>query len=372
MCSDCGDIRYIDKDNLRYTLTDNYLTGQKDLSVSAVPGKTLTGDVSVESGIMFGKATYPVNQIAKNGFADQTSLSSLTFPASIDTIQTGAFTNCTGLKKITFWSPTAPYLEAGAFKNTGTDNFTIVQPKYSVGYSPIAKESGAAMVTNSKSEAAHTMQYCTAKDPTCTESGNIAYYYCSGCNHYFTDRDGNNEIDRQGTILYPLGHDWESDFTIDIPPTTTNKGERSIHCKRCNARREVDILPVLSDNNSSSDNSAVTPSGSSSSGGTFSASQTRKTLPAKGTIFAAKGLRYKITKAGSTVSCQGPVSRKIKSASIPGSVSYRGCSYQVTAVAAKAFRKCAKLKKLRLGSHVKSIGKQAFYKCAKLQSIVSA
>ncbi len=369
VCSDCGDIRYIDKDNLRYTLTDNYLTGQKDLSVSAVPGKTLTGDVSVESGIMFGKATYPVNQIAKNGFADQTSLSSLTFPASIDTIQTGAFTNCTGLKKITFWSPTAPYLEAGAFKNTGTDNFTIVQPKYSVGYSPIAKESGAAMVTNSKSEAAHTMQYCTAKDPTCTESGNIAYYYCSGCNHYFTDRDGNNEIDRQGTILYPLGHDWESDFTIDIPPTTTNKGERSIHCKRCNARREVDILPVLSDNNSSSDNSAVTPSGSSSSGGTFSASQTRKTLPAKGTIFAAKGLRYKITKAGSTVSCQGPVSRKIKSASIPGSVSYRGCSYQVTAVAAKAFRKCAKLKKLRLGSHVKSIGKQAFYKCAKLQSI---
>lgn len=225
------------------------------------------------------------------------------------------------------------------------------------------------MVTNSKSEAAHTMQYCTAKDPTCTESGNIAYYYCSGCNHYFTDRDGNNEIDRQGTILYPLGHDWESDFTIDIPPTTTNKGERSIHCKRCNARRDVDILPVLSDNNSSSDNSAVTPSGSSSSGGTFSASQTRKTLPAKGTIFAAKGLRYKITKAGSTVSCQGPVSRKIKSASIPGSVSYRGCSYQVTAVAAKAFRKCAKLKKLRLGSHVKSIGKQAFYKCAKLQSI---
>ena len=125
VCSDCGDIRYIDKDNLRYTLTDNYLTGQKDLSVSAVPGKTLTGDVSVESGIMFGKATYPVNQIAKNGFADQTSLSSLTFPASIDTIQTGAFTNCTGLKKITFWSPTAPYLEAGAFKNTGTDNFTI-------------------------------------------------------------------------------------------------------------------------------------------------------------------------------------------------------------------------------------------------------
>lgn len=161
----------------------------------------------------------------------------------------------------------------------------------------------------------------------------------------------------------------KADFTIDIPPTTTNKGERSIHCKRCNARRDVDILPVLSDNNSSSDNSAVTPSGSSSSGGTFSASQTRKTLPAKGTIFAAKGLRYKITKAGSTVSCQGPVSRKIKSASIPGSVSYRGCSYQVTAVAAKAFRKCAKLKKLRLGSHVKSIGKQAFYKCAKLQSI---
>lgn len=105
VCSDCGDIRYIDKDNLRYTLTDNYLTGQKDLSVSAVPGKTLTGDVSVESGIMFGKATYPVNQIAKNGFADQTSLSSLTFPASIDTIQTGAFTNCTGLKKITFWVP---------------------------------------------------------------------------------------------------------------------------------------------------------------------------------------------------------------------------------------------------------------------------
>ena len=97
------------------------------------------------------------------------------------------------------------------------------------------------------------MQYCTAKDPTCTESGNIAYYYCSGCNHYFTDRDGNNEIDRQGTILYPLGHDWESDFTIDIPPTTTNKGERSIH------GGVQDECALISETASSSRNTKIIP-----------------------------------------------------------------------------------------------------------------
>jgi len=57
---------------------------------------------------------------------------------------------------------------------------------------------------------------------TCTEEGNIAYWYCEECDKYFTGETGNGEIRLEATVLEALGHD-----PVTIPavaPTTTTSG----------------------------------------------------------------------------------------------------------------------------------------------------
>ena len=40
----------------------------------------------------------------------------------------------------------------------------------------------------------HTMTYIAAEEATCTEEGNVAYWYCSGCGKNFSDEAGENEL----------------------------------------------------------------------------------------------------------------------------------------------------------------------------------
>ncbi len=60
----------------------------------------------------------------------------------------------------------------------------------------------------------HDMSYHAANAPTCTEAGNVEYYECSKCGLHFTNEAGNEEL---SDILLPAaGHnigDWQSDAT---------------------------------------------------------------------------------------------------------------------------------------------------------------
>lgn len=88
----------------------------------------------------------------------------------------------------------------------------------------------------------------------------------------------------------------------------------------------------------------------------------------KGSTFIGKGLRYKVTAANTArgvfeVTCIGSKSKKIKSVTIPNFVKYKGVSYRVTGIGAKAFSKCYKLKTVKIQSKYlqkKKIGKNAF------------
>lgn len=94
---------------------------------------------------------------------------------------------------------------------------------------------------------------------------------------------------------------------------------------------------------------------------------------AKGSIFVAGKLKYKITNAVDgkfTVAVQAPTNKKIKSLTIPAIVKVQDKSYQVTSIAAGAFQKCSKLKKITIGKNVSIIGKNAFYQAKKLKQIV--
>lgn len=94
---------------------------------------------------------------------------------------------------------------------------------------------------------------------------------------------------------------------------------------------------------------------------------------AKGSVFAAGKLTYKVSGAASgkyTVSVQAPTSKNVKSLTIPATVKVQGKNYQVTSIAAGAFQKCSKLKKITIGKNITTIGKNAFYQAKKLKQIV--
>ena len=54
----------------------------------------------------------------------------------------------------------------------------------------------------------HSLTKTPAKAATCTTTGNSAYWYCSGCNKYFSDASGENEIALAQTKTNALGHSY--------------------------------------------------------------------------------------------------------------------------------------------------------------------
>ena len=52
----------------------------------------------------------------------------------------------------------------------------------------------------------HTMEKTEYKAPTCTEEGNIKYWYCTTCKKYFSDSFGNHEISLDSTVVAATGH----------------------------------------------------------------------------------------------------------------------------------------------------------------------
>ena len=83
-----------------------------------------------------------------------------------------------------------------------------------------------------------------AKAATCTEDGNIEYYYCANCGKYFSDATLSKELTKDDVTLPAKDHEWEDDFTIDKQPTAKEEGQKSIHCKNCDAVKDVTAIPV--------------------------------------------------------------------------------------------------------------------------------
>ena len=145
-----------------------------------------------------------------------------------------------------------------------------------------------------ESVCSHNMTYISAAAPTCGRAGNIEYWYCSVCEKYFSDANGENEIDDSSWIVpatknhnlthheavaatcteggseeywscsvcgsnyanadgtgelgenlstSALGHSF-GEWEVTIEPTCTEAGEETRTCSRCDAieTRPVDAL----------------------------------------------------------------------------------------------------------------------------------
>ena len=77
----------------------------------------------------------------------------------------------------------------------------------------------------------HTMTKTDAKAATCTEDGNIAYWYCSVCNKYFSDENGTTEIALDDTVV-KAHHTMTK--TEAKEPTCTEDGNNAYYtCSAC-------------------------------------------------------------------------------------------------------------------------------------------
>ena len=58
-----------------------------------------------------------------------------------------------------------------------------------------------------------------ATEPTATDSGNIAYWYCADCGKYFSDEALTKEISKDSIMIPATGEKPDKNETTDVPKT---------------------------------------------------------------------------------------------------------------------------------------------------------
>ena len=77
----------------------------------------------------------------------------------------------------------------------------------------------------------HSLKKVEAKQATCTEDGNIAYWHCTLCGKYFEDENARNQIPADDVVIRS-GHDFTAVSAKD--PTYEADGNIAYwHCKKC-------------------------------------------------------------------------------------------------------------------------------------------
>ena len=89
----------------------------------------------------------------------------------------------------------------------------------------------------------HNLIKTEAKDATCTEAGNIAYWTCDKCNKIFSDAEGKTEITLEDTVIKALGHAWD-EGVVTTQPTCTEAGVKTFTCQRCDATRTEEVAAL--------------------------------------------------------------------------------------------------------------------------------
>ena len=84
-------------------------------------------------------------------------------------------------------------------------------------------------ITPAQITISHTLTAVPAKDATCTEDGNTAYWTCSACEKWFSDENGTTEItDKDSVVKKATGHTPSAAWSYD--------GDHHGHvCATCNA-----------------------------------------------------------------------------------------------------------------------------------------
>lgn len=128
------------------------------------------------------------------------------------------------------------YKDGKAIEGATSDKLTISEAgSYSVKVKASDGEQISAETEGTPVEVSiedHTFgEWTQITSPTCENQGS-EQRVCSVCQYTET-----RNVD-------PLGHDWETEFTVDKAPTCTEAGSQSIHCKNCDAVKDSAVMPA--------------------------------------------------------------------------------------------------------------------------------
>ena len=132
----------------------------------------------------------------------------------------------------TYAAPTegSPVDITGHNKGDYSSHFTSDNPTYEI----VNTDDVVQLVVKSQSHT-HNLTLTPAKPATCTEDGNAAYYTCDGCDKWFLDAAGTQEItDKTSVVIAKKGHDY------DETAWGYRAAEGHAHkCKNCDAHDTV-------------------------------------------------------------------------------------------------------------------------------------
>ena len=151
-----------------------------------------------------------------------------------------------GNQPITLDQPSSTSFDVGTLSKTElnvgeTAEFTV-QPKNSLLAGSYEEDivitgtnNGKSVSTkvNVKFNVKHNAIKVERKDPTCTEKGNIEYWYCEACRKYFQDEALTKELKQEETILPATGHNLTK--VDEKKPTVDAAGNIEYwYCEVCN------------------------------------------------------------------------------------------------------------------------------------------
>ncbi len=106
-------------------------------------------------------------------------------------------------------------------------------------------ENGQALTEARNALDTHCASHLTATAaaaPTCTKTGNTAYYTCDICGKYYADETAKTEIEKDSWLLPVTEHTYDSVVTA---PTCTEKGYTTYTCKNCDDTYTADETDAL-------------------------------------------------------------------------------------------------------------------------------
>ena len=189
-------------------------------NVEIPDGVTYLGTWAFSGCISFTDIIIPdsVTRLGAYTFGDCENLKSITIGSGVKRIDSDTFYGCTGLKDITF-NGTRQQWEA-IQKDTGIWPWDRFLGDYNV------------HCTDESFIDGHILTYVNAKQATCTEDGNKAYYSCSNCDKLFNDYKAKNEIEDKSSVVLPKGH--KLTFVEAREATCTNSGNIAYFvCNTC-------------------------------------------------------------------------------------------------------------------------------------------
>ena len=214
---------------------DETLTIGKDASLTVPDGKTLTnnGTINVESGGKLEGTT-----TGQGTLKIAPTITTQPQDVEVKENETATFTvEATGSEPLSYqWQESKNGSDWTDIEGATAAEYTTGQTTMDMNgtqYRCVVKNNVNEVTSNAATlTVKHNLVKVEAKDPTCTEPGNIEYWHCEGCGNYFSDAEGKSEINLAQTVINATGHKLTK--TEAKEPTCTEAGNKEYWtCESC-------------------------------------------------------------------------------------------------------------------------------------------